>query len=204
MRILTRAALVLLAISLTACNAAHGPVLDRGAKPTGVDGTISGIVRMAGGGVGAERHAFVQVPARGERRERLRVRLAQLRRPERQRGAEEQGKLGCRDAVVGVSPQHHLGAERGIGEAVDARRGPRRVDRDPRVEPDAQLPTAGEADPRLGAEAMQQAVEVEASGELRDVPLAEHLAAITAVADRRGLASLREALRQRYPQGAGH
>jgi hypothetical protein len=49
---------------------------------------------------------------------------------------------------------------------------------------------------------MQQAVEVEASGELRDVPLAEHLAAITALAQRRGLTALSEALRQRYPGGA--
>jgi hypothetical protein len=62
----------------------------------------------------------------------------------------------------------------------------------------------GEADPRLGAEAMQQAVEVEASGELRDVPLGEHLAAITALAGRRGLTALSEALRQRYPDGPGH
>jgi ribulose-bisphosphate carboxylase large chain len=62
----------------------------------------------------------------------------------------------------------------------------------------------GEADPRLGAEAMQQAVEVEASGELRDVPLAEHLAAITALAERRGLTALREALRQRYPENSVH
>ena len=67
MRILTRAALVLLAISLTACNAAHGPVLDRGAKPTGVDGTISGIVRMAGGGVGADRRVTAINVATGVR-----------------------------------------------------------------------------------------------------------------------------------------
>lgn len=56
----------------------------------------------------------------------------------------------------------------------------------------------GEADPRLGAAAMQQAVDVHRSGELRDVPAEEHLAAIVAVAERRALRELREALRQRY------
>ena len=67
MRTLTRAALVLLAISLAACNAAHGPVLDRGSKPTGVNGTISGIVRLAGGGVAANRRVTAIDVATGVR-----------------------------------------------------------------------------------------------------------------------------------------
>jgi hypothetical protein len=46
-----RVAVVILAVALSACNAAHGPVLDRGEKPPNVQGTISGVVRLAGGGV---------------------------------------------------------------------------------------------------------------------------------------------------------
>ena len=46
---LQQAAILILAIVLTACNAAHGPVLDRGTKPPDVKGTISGLVRTAGG-----------------------------------------------------------------------------------------------------------------------------------------------------------
>jgi ribulose-bisphosphate carboxylase large chain len=57
----------------------------------------------------------------------------------------------------------------------------------------------GEADPELGAEAMQQALDVHRSGELRGVPLADHVVALAAVAARRNLSALREALRQRYP-----
>ena len=59
--------------------------------------------------------------------------------------------------------------------------------------------SAGKPDPKLGAEAMQQALEVHRSGELRGIGPAEHLAALTALAERRGLKALREALRQRYP-----
>jgi ribulose-bisphosphate carboxylase large chain len=58
----------------------------------------------------------------------------------------------------------------------------------------------GEADPRVGAAAMQQAVEVHRSGELAGVPLAEHARALADLAQRRGLAELREALKQRYPE----
>ena len=58
---------------------------------------------------------------------------------------------------------------------------------------------AGKPDPKLGAEAMQQALEVHRGGELRGVVAAEHLAALMALADRKGLKALREALRQRYP-----
>ena len=57
----------------------------------------------------------------------------------------------------------------------------------------------GKPDPKLGAEAMQQALEVHRSGELRGVALEEHLAALVAFAERRKLKALREALRQRYP-----
>lgn len=58
----------------------------------------------------------------------------------------------------------------------------------------------GAADPRLGAEAMVQALDVHRSGELADVPLERHAAALAALAERRGLGPLREALRQRYPE----
>ena len=42
--------------------------------------------------------------------------------------------------------------------------------------------SAGKPDPKLGAEAMQQALEVHRSGELRGVVAAEHLAALIALA----------------------
>lgn len=57
----------------------------------------------------------------------------------------------------------------------------------------------GKPDPRLGAEAMQQALEVHRSGELRGIPIEDHLPALRAVTDRKGLHALAEALRQRYP-----
>jgi hypothetical protein len=46
---LHHAAVLILAVALSACNAAHGPVLDKGSKPTNVKGTISGIVRTSAG-----------------------------------------------------------------------------------------------------------------------------------------------------------
>jgi hypothetical protein len=47
MRIGDAAAIVLLALTITAC---HGqPVIDTGARPPGVGGTISGVVRSAAG-----------------------------------------------------------------------------------------------------------------------------------------------------------
>lgn len=52
---------------------------------------------------------------------------------------------------------------------------------------------------QLGIDAMLQAIEVHQSGELRDVPAEEHLPALAAVASRRNLTELSEALRQRYP-----
>jgi len=58
----------------------------------------------------------------------------------------------------------------------------------------------GRPNPKLGAEAMEQALEVHRSNELRDVPGPEHLRALTALAERRHLKALRQALRQRYPQ----
>lgn len=59
----------------------------------------------------------------------------------------------------------------------------------------------GRADPKFGAEAMTQALEVHRSGELRDVPVEKHLGEITAIAERKNLKALREALRQRYSSG---
>jgi len=60
----------------------------------------------------------------------------------------------------------------------------------------------GKPDPRLGAEAMMQALDVYRSGELREVPAEKHLKEIVRLADRKQLKSLREALRQRYPKEA--
>ena len=61
---------------------------------------------------------------------------------------------------------------------------------------------AGKPDPKLGAEAMQQALDVHRGGALRGFPIAEHLPALTALAERQQLKALREALRQRYPAAA--
>ena len=61
---------------------------------------------------------------------------------------------------------------------------------------------AGKPDPKLGAEAMQQALEVHRSGELRGVPAQQHLNLLMALAERKHLHALRAALRQRYP-GSG-
>ena len=52
---------------------------------------------------------------------------------------------------------------------------------------------------QLGIDAMLQAIDVHQSGELRDVSVEEHLRALAAVARRRHLSELSEALRQRYP-----
>ena len=43
----------------------------------------------------------------------------------------------------------------------------------------------GQYDPKLGAEAMTQALEVHRSGELRDTPMGEHLEMLEYVADRK-------------------
>jgi ribulose 1,5-bisphosphate carboxylase large subunit-like protein len=58
----------------------------------------------------------------------------------------------------------------------------------------------GRPDPRLGAEAMLQALEVHRSNELRGTPMADHVRVLASVAQRRNLRALREALRQRYPE----
>jgi ribulose-bisphosphate carboxylase large chain len=57
----------------------------------------------------------------------------------------------------------------------------------------------GKADPQLGAEAMRQALDVHRSGEVRDVAAEEQVRALAAVAERKQLKALREALKQRYP-----
>ncbi len=59
--------------------------------------------------------------------------------------------------------------------------------------------SAGQPNPKLGAEAMLQALELHRSGELAGVSVEEHLTAIAAAARRKGLTALSEALRQRYP-----
>jgi ribulose-bisphosphate carboxylase large chain len=57
----------------------------------------------------------------------------------------------------------------------------------------------GKADPNVGAEAMTQALEVHRSGELRDLPIEKHVAALVNISERKGYKALREALKQRYP-----
>lgn len=56
----------------------------------------------------------------------------------------------------------------------------------------------GKADPKIGAAAMAQALEVFSSDELHDVPDEKYVSALAAVAERRHFNALREALRQRY------
>lgn len=58
----------------------------------------------------------------------------------------------------------------------------------------------GRPSPQLGAEAMLQALAIHRSGELKDIPMKEHLSALASVARRQKLRALREALRQRYPK----
>lgn len=57
----------------------------------------------------------------------------------------------------------------------------------------------GEADPRLGTEAMEQALAVHRSGRLADVSIDDHLMALADLARSEGLSALSESLRQRYP-----
>lgn len=57
----------------------------------------------------------------------------------------------------------------------------------------------GAPDPKLGCEAMLQALEVHRSGTLAGTSIDDHLAALMAVARERTLTALAEALRQRYP-----
>lgn len=58
---------------------------------------------------------------------------------------------------------------------------------------------SGQMDPALGAESMSQALDVYRSGSLSDVPESEHLGALAAEAEKRGLKALQRALKQRYP-----
>ena len=62
---------------------------------------------------------------------------------------------------------------------------------------------AGKPDPKLGAEAMQQALEVHRSGDLRGISGDEHFRALLALAEQKDLAALKEALRQRYGVAPG-
>ena len=57
----------------------------------------------------------------------------------------------------------------------------------------------GQYDPKVGLEALTQAIDLHGSGELKGVPIDEHLAALAATARRKGLKALTEALKQRYP-----
>jgi len=59
---------------------------------------------------------------------------------------------------------------------------------------------SGKPNPKLGAEAMEQAIDVHRSGELRNVPTEEHARSLFALAERKTLSALRSALRQRYPE----
>jgi len=61
---------------------------------------------------------------------------------------------------------------------------------------------AGKADPRLGAQAMLEALEVHQSGALSGIPAEKHLRELILLAEAKSLKALREALRQRYPREA--
>jgi ribulose-bisphosphate carboxylase large chain len=58
----------------------------------------------------------------------------------------------------------------------------------------------GKPDPRLGSEAMLQALEVHRSGELAETSIDDHLFTLLALARGRNLTALTEALKQRYPE----
>ena len=60
--------------------------------------------------------------------------------------------------------------------------------------------SSNEADPKLGAQAMTEALLVHQSGELKGGPAEEHLQALWSVARRQKLKALQTALRQRYPR----
>ncbi|MEX2169796.1 MAG: RuBisCO large subunit C-terminal-like domain-containing protein [Pirellulales bacterium] len=57
----------------------------------------------------------------------------------------------------------------------------------------------GKVDPRYAAEGMQQAIDIHRSGELNDVPIDEHFAALRSIVEREKYSSLADALHQRYP-----
>jgi ribulose-bisphosphate carboxylase large chain len=58
----------------------------------------------------------------------------------------------------------------------------------------------GQVEAQIGIQSMQQAIAIHNTGELRDVPVEEHLPALFALAQRRGDTELVSALRQRYPE----
>jgi ribulose 1,5-bisphosphate carboxylase large subunit-like protein len=62
----------------------------------------------------------------------------------------------------------------------------------------------GRYDPKVGLEAMVQAIEVHRSGALGGVPQEEHLAALAALAERKNFKALRSALAQRYSELQPH
>lgn len=57
----------------------------------------------------------------------------------------------------------------------------------------------GKPDPKIGAEAMEQALQIHRAGDLRDIEMGGHLKALVALAEKKEFKALREALRQRYP-----
>ncbi len=57
----------------------------------------------------------------------------------------------------------------------------------------------GEGDPKIGATAMMQALDIHKSGELRDKPKQEHLPLLRSVSVEKGFKELMRALNQRYP-----
>jgi ribulose-bisphosphate carboxylase large chain len=59
---------------------------------------------------------------------------------------------------------------------------------------------SGKYDPKIGAEAMTQALEVHRSGETNDVPDDKHVSELKRIAKARGHAALSTALAQRYPE----
>ncbi len=58
--------------------------------------------------------------------------------------------------------------------------------------------SSGKADPKLGAQAMAEAIEVHRSGELRGAPAEQHAQSLYALARDKGFTALRTALEQRY------
>ena len=63
----------------------------------------------------------------------------------------------------------------------------------------------GKADPRVGAEAMRQAIEIHESGQMAGSSAGDHLQALMSLAGTRGYQELKAALSQRYPEfGGGH
>ena len=58
----------------------------------------------------------------------------------------------------------------------------------------------GVADPKYGAEAMLQALDIYQAGELAEPSVEEHLDALVALAQQKNLRPLQDALSQRYPK----